>query len=400
MVISRALWFAVLGSQILPACSAVAELSHREGSQPYFRIYRHQRVGFIDRYGRERIQTPFHWARHFYRDRAAVFRSVASLESKAGYIDPQGRAVIPLEFDDALDFRGPLAPVRVGRRWGYIDRAGRVAIPPQYQAAGEFREERARVYRWTHYTRRDNRGTITYSADNAPTYYFREPFVDPCEWNPPGDNGRFGFIDLTGRLVTRIEFEYAGEFQEGLAVVRTKGRYGFIDREGRMVIPPQWEWAGDFSNGRAQIRRQGRYGYIDSRGQVVIEPRFSFARDFREGVAAVEVRLGLWGYLDRNGKWAITPRFQHAWNFSDGVAAACRYGDSCRYIGPSGEPAVGGVRSPHFRWHFHDGLAPVEENELFNFAGLLAHLRFRWWKQDYGVVWIDQAGRVVARYRD
>ena len=48
----------------------------------------------------------------------------------------------------------------------------------------------------------------------------------------------------TGEIVINPQFDYAGCFSEGLAVIRVgdqnTGKFGFIDKTGQMVIKPQF----------------------------------------------------------------------------------------------------------------------------------------------------------------
>ena len=47
---------------------------------------------------------------------------------KYGYINQSGQVVIEPQYDEAHEFSGGLAPVRVGFRWNYIDKTGAVKI--------------------------------------------------------------------------------------------------------------------------------------------------------------------------------------------------------------------------------------------------------------------------------
>ena len=49
--------------------------------------------------------------------------------------------------------------------------------------------------------------------------------------------------------------------------------YGFVDTTGEWAIEPEFEFAGDFVDGLAVVAQDGKYGYIDSTGAVVIEPK-------------------------------------------------------------------------------------------------------------------------------
>lgn len=80
--------------------------------------------------------------------------------------------------------------------------------------------------------------------------------------------GNFGFIDVNGRAVIPIEYNYAEDFSEGLAVVRHRtGKWGYIDTTGREAIPTQFNFAESFSYGIAKVRLDGKQGCIDKTGK-------------------------------------------------------------------------------------------------------------------------------------
>jgi hypothetical protein len=51
-------------------------------------------------------------------------------KGKWGYIDREGKFVIPPRFDEAKEFDGGLARVKLGTKIGYIDRMGRYVWEP------------------------------------------------------------------------------------------------------------------------------------------------------------------------------------------------------------------------------------------------------------------------------
>ncbi|MGH7823627.1 MAG: WG repeat-containing protein [Candidatus Binatia bacterium] len=86
---------------------------------------------------------------------------------------------------------------------------------------------------------------------------------------------KWGYIDKTGKYVIDLQFDYAGAFREGLAVVLVDGKEGYIDRAGRFVIKPQFDYKTlGFSEGFAVVRIGKKYGYIDNWGKYVINPQF------------------------------------------------------------------------------------------------------------------------------
>src|SRR3954463_10837627 len=69
----------------------------------------------------------------------------------------------------------------------------------------------------------------------------------------------------------------------GLFPIRQDGKWGYINRTGEVVIKPQYDDAWDFSEGLAYVRAGMRRGLIDKTGQMVIElQQVDFAGRFSE----------------------------------------------------------------------------------------------------------------------
>jgi len=169
-----------------------------------------------------------------------------------------------------------------------------------------------------------------------------------------GVNGvsKWGFMDDTGKIVIKPEFEAVNNFSEGLALVVMKGRgkengivgncVGYVDETGKIVVEPQYRNTLDrniflgerfrqFSDGLAVVRIDNAEGrgektiVIDKTGQVVIEPQFKKASVFSDGWAAVEKsesNANKIFYIDKTGKTVLTlPDGYHRYgNFSEGLA--------------------------------------------------------------------------------
>src|SRR5262249_11069668 len=196
--------------------------------------------------------------------------AIAYVNSKWGFIDRTGKAVIPARYTRVDEFSEGLAPVKVdgyhaaGGQWGYVDRSGAEVIRPQFDWARAFREGLAGVK----------------------------------------VGQKWGFIDRTGKLVIAARFEAAERCSEGLAAVQEDGAWGFIGPDGMYRIPPRFGYALGFSEGLAAVRDRAipgvnpKSGYVDRSGAYAIEldPQFTYAGAFHEGRAAIE-RDGLWGFI-------------------------------------------------------------------------------------------------------
>ncbi|HEU0137527.1 MAG TPA: WG repeat-containing protein, partial [Flavobacterium sp.] len=199
---------------------------------------------------------------------------------------------------------------------------------------------------------------------------------------PYEENEKWGYINDKGKIIIKPQFDEAGKFSEGLALVSIGLNKGFINDKAEFIIEPKYRCAFSFSEGVAPVAEdcRGSWGYIDKKGATVIEPRFDWAGQFSDGLAKVLVSLdknsseGKTGYIDKTGKFAIEPRFSYSERFSDGLAMFAE--DKKREDGMSAYfnrkafiDTKGNVVSPFFdkAESFSEGLAAVEIDNRWGF---------------------------------
>ena len=71
-------------------------------------------------------------------------------------------------------------------------------------------------------------------------------------------DGKYGYVDKTGKTVIEPKYDYAYSFYNGLAAVVVKDsdgvlKYGFIDKSGKYVVEPKYERAGNFTDSLAPV---------------------------------------------------------------------------------------------------------------------------------------------------
>lgn len=130
--------------------------------------------------------------------------------------------------------------------------------------------------------------------------------------------GKYGY-KANGIWIIDPEYDRAEAFSESMAVVRKDGKYGYIDVSGRLVIPVKYQDAGAFSAGLAPVCLYGKYGYVDKSGEMVVPFKFSYAFPFSEGLAAVELN-GKVAYIGPDGKTVIPYMLDSGKPFKDGIA--------------------------------------------------------------------------------
>lgn len=136
-----------------------------------------------------------------------------------------------------------------------------------------------------------------------------------------GKDDRVAWFDLEGNM--RIPFsagwEWGTNFSEGLAGAARGGRWGFIDVHGKVVVPPRFRWVGEFHDGRAQMRLGDdlETTYVDRRGEPICDCWFRYTLDFKDGYAVVgeDSRQGI---LRRDGTLVLEPAFYRITNEGGG----------------------------------------------------------------------------------
>ena len=153
-------------------------------------------------------------------------------DHKYGFVNSKGKVIIPIIYDEALNFSEGIAAVSKAAKWGFVDSTGKEIIPLQYSDALPFTEGVALV----------------------------------------ANGNKYGFIDKGGRPVISGDYTNARCFSEGIAPVSNqKNQWGYIDKSGKEVIAFQFQYADIFTNGQARVMKAGKWLVIDRNGKVVNE---------------------------------------------------------------------------------------------------------------------------------
>ncbi len=161
----------------------------------------------IDEKGREIPTKAYDYISQFKDGRAKVAKTGSDGSWTYGYIDRQGKEVIPIKYKEAQDFKNGKAVVKVqDGYYAIIDLNGNILNTFKYAVVGNIGE-----------------GLLSFKRE---------------------EEGKFGFIDENGNVIIPPKFSSAEDFSNGRAVVNMSddytNNYGLIDRKGNFVISPKY----------------------------------------------------------------------------------------------------------------------------------------------------------------
>lgn len=224
-------------------------------------------------------------------------------KGKYGFMNSQGKLVIPIKYDDVGIFSEGLASVEKNNKSGFINIQGKIVIPFEYDRPSRFSDGLARVRIDGRYIFIDKTGTKVLDVDryyNLNPFSYSEVFMDGFALVEK--ESKQGLINKQGELVVPVEYDLIDlPFSEGLVVIKKNNKYGFLNKQGQEVVPPKYDNAVGFLEGLARIRYEGRYGFINQQGQIVIPIVFEEASSFSEDIARVK-KGSLWITINKKGE--------------------------------------------------------------------------------------------------
>uniref|UniRef100_UPI003FF05754 WG repeat-containing protein n=1 Tax=Alistipes shahii TaxID=328814 RepID=UPI003FF05754 len=180
------------------------------------------------------------------------------------FTDEYGHAVFGnARYENARQFIGDRAAVRLNGKWGFIDPSGATAVPLQYDWCGSFGE----------YGFDKSVAMVKNEVDK-----FKVPILSDCPT---------ALIDRKGNRVTpfygfifpvRDKVAFVNDGRTDFADTRLQnlgfadGKWGCVDPKGRLVVPCVYELAYLLiaTPGFTIVRRDGKWGVLNDRGRPIV----------------------------------------------------------------------------------------------------------------------------------
>jgi len=132
-------------------------------------------------------------------------------------------------------------------------------------------------------------------------------------------SGKWGFIDLSGKVVVPLIYDHVYPFSDGLAIVKINGRHGAINQSGEVIVPYIYDYVTTFSNGLAMVELNRKYGMINKSGKIVTPIIYDYIYPFSDGLAKIKLK-NVYGLIDISGEVVVPVRYNDISDFWDGLA--------------------------------------------------------------------------------
>ena len=209
-------------------------------------------------------------------------------DNRIGFINEAGEWAIAPVYQSAADFHDGRALVRGPERgtYGYIDRDGKLVIPMQYIHAQRFSEGLANASNeeWAGFL--DVNGQRVANVGDY-CWPFHHGYCCSFLTDNQGRE-RAQFLDLHFRPAFGQTFADVRNFSEGVASVKGGKKWGLIDLSGKLIVPFKYDSLDACGKGLIPAEMNGKAGYIKPTGEVAIPFHFKAAQSFNQwGIATV-----------------------------------------------------------------------------------------------------------------
>ena len=153
------------------------------------------------------------------------------------------------------------APAKSGGKWGVIDIGADWLIPPEYDEL--ITDDLGRCYaRGAVFAKLSGTVYLIISGERQNEgYEDARPFSDEG-FAAVKRGGKWGFIDISGKLIIDFIFDDALSFGQHLAAVKKDDLWGYIGMYGTMAIEPVFLDAKSFSGGSAPVLTEKGWQFI------------------------------------------------------------------------------------------------------------------------------------------
>ncbi len=208
-----------------------------------------------------------------FQEKRALFRKKEDGVEKYGFIDENGKVIVPPLYDEASSFYEGRSIVKMGDKYGVLDLNGKNLVPLEYdrihlhssEEIASLKSGKVKIH-----TKENIEGRAIFKCDDIISG--RESFLIVEK------DGKQGVIDNEGNIVVdfkEIKIFFAGEVFSYLA---DNGMWGYLSRNGKEITPPVFDKVCGFMDGVGKVFKGENIYNIDLDGKQIFDGKYSSVR--------------------------------------------------------------------------------------------------------------------------
>ena len=286
--------------------------------------------------------------------------AAANENRKYGYVDINGKVIIPFIYDNATDFKEGVAVVTKGEVFTkeyLIDIKGNILNKNEYEKIYFFNDDEKIfcVKNKGYYGVIDENGkeilpviyddisirkNIIMAKKDKKMIYFsnnkgsiKELKLDKIVeifylgegiYEIKSKNGERGIIDEKNNFLTEIKYHGISNFYKGKAIAEYKNKYIVIDNMGKELYEIK-DIGIDLNDvGKYIISGKNKKGFIDWKGNTVVEKKYDLVEIFVDGYSKV-CKNNRFGIINETRKEILKIKYNEIWNFGKKGFYYCNY---------------------------------------------------------------------------
>jgi len=206
------------------------------------------KIGYIDRDGKTVIPFKYEEAGGFF-DGVAIVTEIRGGLYSSYYINTSGERLSEIEFDELFEFSDGLGMVILDLMYGFMDANGELVVPCEYDKAYDFYNGLAvvvsKIGASSFYNTIDKNGNIAIVPKEQGYYKWKDSYV--MYYNPDelgdadADFEQIALLSDAGKRLTDFIYTDIEKFDGGVAVAEFFGEetqvYGIINQNGAEIVP-------------------------------------------------------------------------------------------------------------------------------------------------------------------
>ena len=231
------------------------------------------------------------------------------LKGKEAFVNPYGEYIVQPKYDEINFFTDSLLVFQENDKYGITNLKNEIILPAIYEQIGNLVHGRAIIVKNNKigYINQDGISILQPSFEIFPNYMENAQFSGNYAKAKLKD--KYGIIDGSGKWIIPATYSNLGNVSTMISFQKGK-KWGFIDLTNKIVLKPIFDEATSILEGTSFVLVNGKQGLINAKGEFIIAAEYDEIKQFESQYFLVS-KDEKWGLISSNGNVIVTPNYDY-----------------------------------------------------------------------------------------